>query len=86
MGTHNSNTIVKTSQRLEPDYEGKVKGTKVGDGVIIDFYIEYEDVMAPGDKISYLTNVEGQHYTGLTDGEEDCHIKQRVLPANMVGD
>lgn len=59
MGTNNSNTIVKTSQKLEPDYEGKVKGTKVGDGVIIDFYIEYEDVMAPGDKISYYSPLKG---------------------------
>lgn len=59
MGTTNSNTIVKTSQQLEPDYEGKIKGAKVGDGVIIDFYIEYVDVIAPGDKISYFSPLKG---------------------------
>ena len=47
-----ANTIPKTTEQLVPDYAGKIKGTNVGDGIMIDFYIEYEDVMAPGDKAS----------------------------------
>ena len=44
---------MKTSEQLTPDSEGKVKGVRVNDGIFIDFYIEYPDVAAPGDKISY---------------------------------
>ena len=50
---YDATTIPKSSQRLVPDGQGKVKGVKLPDGVMIDFYIEYEDVIAPGDKISY---------------------------------
>ena len=51
---YDANTITKPAERLVPDGQGKVKGVKLPDGVMIDFYIEYEDVIAPGDKISYL--------------------------------
>lgn len=47
-----SNTILKPAERLKPDASGKVKGIRVGEGVIIDFYIEYDDVVAAGDKLS----------------------------------
>ena len=50
---YDADTIPKSSQRLIPDSQGKVKGVTLPDGVMIDFYIEYEDVMAPGDKLSY---------------------------------
>lgn len=45
-----ANTKIKPAEQLIPDSQGKVKGVSVGDGVIIDFYIEYLDIMAPGDK------------------------------------
>lgn len=51
---YDANTMVKTSERLTPDSRGKVKGVKLEDGIFIDFYIEYLDIMAPGDKLSYL--------------------------------
>ena len=50
-----SNTIVKPAEKLTPDSQGKVKGVPVGDGIIIDFYIEYDDILATGDKSSSLT-------------------------------
>ena len=50
---YDATTIPKSSQKLVPDGQGKIKGINCPDGVVIDFYIEYEDVMAPGDKISY---------------------------------
>ena len=37
---YDANTIVKTSEQLTPDSEGKVKGVRVNDGIFIDFYIE----------------------------------------------
>ena len=56
---YDANTIVKTSEQLTPDSEGKVKGVRVNDGIFIDFYIEYPDVAAPGDKISYFSAMKG---------------------------
>ena len=56
---YDADTIPKSSQRLVPDSQGKVKGVTLPDGVMIDFYIEYEDVMAPGDKLSYYTALKG---------------------------
>jgi len=52
-------TIVKTSQMLVPDAQGKVDGVKLTDGIFIDFYIEYVDVMAPGDKQSFFCALKG---------------------------
>lgn len=59
MGSTNANTIVKTSQKLEPDSTGKIKGVQLPDGIIIDFYIEYVDIMAPGDKLSFFSALKG---------------------------
>ena len=56
---YDANTITKPAERLEPDGQGKVKGVKLPDGVMIDFYIEYEDIMAPGDKLSAYTALKG---------------------------
>lgn len=47
-----SNTILRPTEKLIPDGLGKVKGVDIGSGVMIDFYIEYEDIMSPGDKAS----------------------------------
>ena len=56
---YDANTITKPAERLVPDGQGKVKGVKLPDGVMIDFYIEYEDIMAPGDKLSAYTALKG---------------------------
>lgn len=56
---YDANTLVKTTEQLVPDSTGKIKGVRVNDGILIDFYIEYEDIMAPGDKISYFSALKG---------------------------
>lgn len=35
--------------------DGKVKGNEVGEGVLIEFYIKYRDIMGVGDKITFFT-------------------------------
>ena len=45
-----ANTLTKTSEISVPDSMGKVGGTKIGDGIMITFYIEYLDVAGNGDK------------------------------------
>ena len=56
---YDANTLVKTTEQLIPDQSGKIKGVRVNDGILIDFYIEYEDIMAPGDKLSYYSALKG---------------------------
>ena len=41
-----------TTDVIETDIDGKVKGNKVGEGVLIEIYIKYEDVMGVGDKLA----------------------------------
>lgn len=75
-------TITKTSQMLVPDAQGKVDGVKISDGVFIDFYIEYEDVMAAGDKQSFFCALKGivsdiipEEYAPYTDLNPDRKIQ-----------
>lgn len=35
--------------------DGKIKGVSIGDGVLIEFYIKYEDELGVGDKVSVYT-------------------------------
>ena len=57
--TLDSKTIIHPSERLIPDSNGKVKGVKLPDGIMIDFYIEYEDVASAGDKVSFHSAMKG---------------------------
>lgn len=75
-----ANTIVKNSEMSIPDSRGKVGGVKIGDGVIIDFYIEYEDVAGNGDKgsigaLKFTTcNVIPTELAGYTESDPDRKI------------
>lgn len=52
MDPKDANTILNPAKQVIPDSTGRVKGIKVGDGILIEFYIEYEDVMGVGDKLT----------------------------------
>ena len=77
---NDSNTILKSSERAIPDSLGKVAGIKVGDGVVIDFYIEYLDVASNGDKGSLGAlkftdcTVISDKYAGYTESNPDRKI------------
>lgn len=62
----NNNSIVKcglllneTTGKIEPNIYGVLKGEKVEDSVLIEFYIEHDDVMGVGDKLAYFTALKG---------------------------
>lgn len=38
---------------------GKIKGVEVGEGILIEFYINYEDRMGVGDKLTFFTALKG---------------------------
>jgi hypothetical protein len=55
----NNNSIVKcglllneTTGKIEPNIYGVIKGQKVQDSVLIEFYIEHADIMGVGDKLA----------------------------------
>ena len=55
----NSNSIVKcglllneTTGKIEPNIYGVIKGQKVQDSVLIEFYIQHGDIMGVGDKMT----------------------------------
>lgn len=91
-----ANTFVKSSEMAVPDSQGKVGGVKVGDGVVIDFYIEYEDVAGNGDKGSItalkftVCNViptELAAYTEFNpDRKIDVHVSSFGAFKRMVAD
>ncbi len=38
---------------------GKIKGVEIGEGILIEFYINYEDRMGVGDKLTFFTALKG---------------------------
>lgn len=84
MNLYDANTLVKTSEQLQPDSTGKVKGVKLQDGIMIDFYIEYEDVMSPGDKLSYFSALKGVVSHVIPDGYEPYTENNPDRPIDAV--
>ena len=78
--TRDSNTILKQSEMSIPDSLGRVAGTKIEDGVIIDFYIEFLDIAGNGDKgsvgaLKFTTcNVVPTELAAYTDSNPDRKI------------
>lgn len=55
--------ITDNTEKLTPSADGKIKGRKVFDGVLIEFYIKYHNVMHVGDKLtnfSALKSIVGE--------------------------
>lgn len=77
----------------QPDHpietkDGKIKGEKVDDGVLIIFYIKYEDIVSIGDKITFFTALKGtvgdvipEGYEPFALSEPDEEISLCVAPA-----
>lgn len=59
MDVKDANTILAPTNEVKPDASGKVKGIQIGEGVIIQFAIEYLDVYGVGDKLTNYGAVKG---------------------------
>lgn len=53
-----TDVILEPTDKVETQY-GKIKGVDVGDGIMIEFYINYEDKMGVGDKLTFFTALKG---------------------------
>lgn len=50
--------------------DGKVKGNEVGEGVLIEIYIKYRDVMGIGDKLAFFTALKSINGEIIPEGYE----------------
>jgi len=57
-------------EQITPDLSGKVKGVKVGEGVLIQFYIKYKDIFGVGDKLTSFVATKAIACDVFKDGEE----------------
>jgi len=62
----NTSSLVKcgmllneTTGKVEPNVYGVLKGNKVEDSVLIEFYVEHTDILGVGSKIAYFTALKG---------------------------
>jgi len=47
--------LTESSEKLIPGPDGKIKGREVFDGVLIEFYIKYNDTVGVGDKVAFYS-------------------------------
>lgn len=84
-----SQTITSPVQLTVPDSLGRIKGIKVDDGVLIEYYVEYTDRYGVGDKITFNSAVKGtcnnvipDKYAAFTESNPDEPIQ---VFASVIG-
>lgn len=60
----------ENSGQVTPNAYGIIKGQKVQDAVLIEFYIEHGDIMGVGDKLAYFTALKGIVSEVIPEGYE----------------
>ena len=61
--------LTETTNVTEAQY-GKVKGSYVGDGILIEVYIKHKDILKKGDKITNYTALKGVDSHVIPEGME----------------
>ena len=61
--------LTETTNVTESQY-GKVKGSYVGDGILIEVYIKHKDIIKKGDKITNYTALKGVNSHVIPEGME----------------
>lgn len=60
----------ETTGKVEPNIYGVIKGQKVQDSVLIEFYISHADIMGVGDKLAYFTALKSIVSEVIPEGYE----------------
>ena len=76
--------LTETTDPVEPDYQGKVKGKVVNEGVIITFYIEFHDVLARGDKLAAEFALKSVTSHVIDDGLEPYSESEPDEPIDLI--
>lgn len=88
--TYVGNTYYEMDSPIRPDSAGKVKGYKLDEGVIIEFYIKFFDPVGPGDKLCDYSALKGVCCYVWPEGEEPYTLYRpeeeisTILPASSV--
>lgn len=71
--------------------DGKIKGNEVGEGVLIEFYIQYRDKLGVGDKITYFTALKSvigeqieEGFEPYTEFRPDEEISSAIAPGAVL--
>lgn len=71
--------------------DGKVKGNIVGEGVLIQVFIKYRDIMGVGDKLAFFTALKSIIATVVDEGYEpyseyrpDEEVSSFISPTNLL--
>ena len=80
----NNNSIATRSMMIEntkavPDKNNKVKGVTLPDGIMIEFYIKYKDIVAIGDKLTLYTALKGVVSEVIPEGKEIKTVNGEIV-------
>ena len=85
-----SDMILDPVDKVETNY-GKVKGEDVGEGVLIEFYTQYEDKLGVGDKITSSSSLKTvnckicpEGYEAYSEFRKDEEISSFVAPISYL--
>ena len=84
------NTFYEVDGPIEPDATGKVKGYKIDEGVIIEFYIKINDPVGVGDKLCDFAALKGVVALVIPKGQEPYTLDtpdeeiSTIFPATSV--
>lgn len=59
--------------------KGKVKGEYLENGILIEFYIKYKDIMAIGDKLTFYTALKGIVGEIIPEGKEPTLVRDESI-------
>lgn len=81
----------ETSGKIEPNIYGVIKGQKVQDSVLIEFYIEHGDIMGVGDKLAYFTALKSiigeiipEGYEPYSEFRPDEEVSSLIGPSAIL--
>lgn len=78
------NVITTTPEPIEPDYQGRINGEKVDEGVVITFYVSFKDTMARGDKLASQFALKGITSHVIEEGMEPRSEFRPEEPIDLI--
>ena len=83
--------VNETTGKIEPNIYGVIKGQKVDDSVLIEFYIEHGDILGVGDKVAYFTALKGivgeiipEGYEPYSEFRPEEEVSSLIPPSSIL--
>lgn len=76
--------IYETAEKVNPDLQGKIKGSYVGEGVLIEFFVTYKDKLAKGDKFTSEFALKGINSHVIEPGYEPYSETAPDEPIDLI--